>query len=218
MKVDNGAQGTKMVNVNYPANSKSKNVTEEKKVEKVIKGSVVKRKKSASKKVFESFVGEDVDTVMSYIVHDVLIPAAKNTITDMVQGGIEMLLFGERQGSRTRRDGNKSYVNYGSYSGSKRDSGRNDRRDVSRQNRARHNFDEICLDSRSEAEEVLSHLVDLVIDYGEATVADLYDLVGITGNFTDNKYGWKDLSSASVSVSRVRDGYIINLPRVKPLD
>ena len=38
----------------------------------------------------------------------------------------------------------------------------------------------------------------------------------VTVNFTDNKYGWKDLSSASVS--RVRDGYLLNLPRTVLLD
>ena len=83
-----------------------------------------------------------------------------------------------------------------------------ERREPSLRNRSRHNFDDIILDSRGEAEEVLSHLVDLVDDYGMASVADLYDLVGITSNFTDNKYGWTNLSSASVS--RVRDGYLID--------
>ena len=87
---------------------------------------------------------------------------------------------------------------------------------MSRTSRARHDFDEIILETRGEAEEVLSHLVDLTIDYQQATVADLYDLVGITSNFTDNKYGWTDLRSASVT--RVRDGYLINLPRTQILD
>lgn len=220
MEVDLGSEGRKTVKMDYPSNTRAKKETtekEERRVEKVISGHVVKRKKSLGKKFFETFIGEDIDTVSSYIIHDVLVPAAKSTISDMVQSGIEMLLFGEKKGSRTRRDGGRSYVSYNSYSSSyRRDDRRDDRRDVSSRNRARHNFDEIVLDSRGEAEEVLSCLVDLVIDYGEATVADLYDLVGVTGNFTDNKYGWRDLSSASVS--RVRDGYLLNLPKVKLLD
>ena len=37
--------------------------------------------------------------------------------------------------------------------------------------------------------------------------ADLYDLVGINGSYTDNKYGWTHLRSTDVQ--RVRDGYLL---------
>jgi hypothetical protein len=87
---------------------------------------------------------------------------------------------------------------------------------MSRTGRAKHDFDEVVLESRGEAEEVLSNLVDSIIDYGQATVADFYDLVGIATNFVDGKWGWTDLRNASVS--RVRGGYLINLPRTQPLD
>lgn len=212
MNVDIGAQGSKTVNVNFPSNSHR--AKEERKVEKVVTGKVALKKKSTGKKFLETFIGDDINSVSSYIIHDVLIPAAKSTISDMVQGGIEMLLFGERKGNRTRRDQGRSYVSYNSYSSQQ--PRRDERRDVTYRNRARHNFDDVILSSRGEAEEVLSHLVDLVIDYGQASVGDLYDLVGITGNFTDNKWGWTDLRSASVS--RARDGYLLNLPKPILLD
>lgn len=223
MKVDMGAQGTKTVSMDFPSNShktresKEETKAEQKKVAKITTCAVVTRKKGLWKRITETFIKDDVTSVSSYILHDVLIPAAKSTISDMVQGGIEMMLFGERKGSRTKRSGGQSYVSYNNYSSSRYDRDkRDDRREISPQNRARHNFDEIILTSRGESEEVLSHLVDLIIDYGQATVADLYDLVGMTGNFTDNKYGWVDLSSASVS--RVHDGYLLNLPKTLLLD
>ena len=200
-----------ILNSKFPSNAhrKKEEKLEPKKVEKVIKGRVLQKKKSFGKKLVETFIGEDINSVGSYILYDVLIPAAKSTISDMVQGGIEMLLFGERKGSRTKRDGNRSFVNYGGMSSSS--SYRREERYVKPQIRNTHNFDDIVLANRGEAEQVLSHLVDLVIDYGQASVADLYDLVGITSNFTDNKYGWDDLSSASVS--RSREGYLLNLPK-----
>ena len=43
------------------------------------------------------------------------------------------------------------------------------------------------------------------------SVADLYGLVGIDSEYTDNKYGWTNLSSASIKATR--DGYILDLPR-----
>ena len=57
---------------------------------------------------------------------------------------------------------------------------------------------------------------EMISVYGIVSVADLYDLIGVTGNYTDNKYGWTDIRSASVV--RVRDGYIVKMPKAMPLD
>lgn len=216
MKVDRGGYGTEIIQMDFPSNShKSKEETkkQEKKVEKVTSGKVVKQKKSLGKKFAETFLGDNIESVSSYIIYDIIIPAAKNMISDTVSNGIEMLLFGQTRGSRTRRDRGKSYVSYSNYY---KDRDRYRDRQISQRNRARHNFDDIILESRGEAEEVLSHLVDLTEDYGMASVADLYDLVGVTSNFTDNKYGWDNLSSGRVVP--VRGGYLLELPRPIVLD
>ena len=53
--------------------------------------------------------------------------------------------------------------------------------------------------------------------YGLVRVADFYDLVGVTGNYTDNKYGWTNIRSAEIV--RLRDGgYVIKLPRAMQID
>jgi len=213
---------------NFPSNSKTKKIeksAETPKVEKVITGSVKKQKRSFGKKMAETFLEDDSKSVGSYMVHDVLIPAGKSMICDIVGWGgfAEMMLFGgignKRGGSSIRREGNRSVTNYSaSYNqGMVRDSrDRSAGREISKLGRARHDFDEVILETRGEAEDVLAHLFDLTTDYGQATVADLYDLVGITSNFTDNKFGWTDLRGASVA--RVRGGYLINLPRTQALD
>lgn len=206
-----------MLKDTFPSNSKTiKKEPVKKDIKKVVTGKVKKKKKTFSKKMAETFLEDDTKSVSNYIIHDVIIPAAKGMISDMVGGGIEMLLFGERRGGRTTRDRGRSYVNYNSVSyRNDRDSKRD--KVISRSARARHDFDEIELETRGEAEEVLSHLVDLTIDYGMASVADLYELVGVESSFTDNKYGWTDLAGAYVG--RVRTGgYILNLPRTQPLD
>lgn len=214
---------------NYPSNTKGAKTAkkaksdpvkspDEKKTEKVVTGKVKQQKRSLSKRLAETFLEDDTKSVGSYILYDVLIPAAKDLISDMITGAVDMALFGERRrGARTIRDRGHSYTNYNaSYRGRQTGPALREERDISRGARARHDFGEIVLESRGEAEDVLSHLVDMTIDYGQATVADLYDLLGITSNFTDNKYGWTDLRNASVS--RVRGGYLINLPRTQPLD
>lgn len=175
-------------------------------VKRVIKGGIVERKKPLLMRAF----GENTRSVGNYILWDVLIPALKNTITDMVNNGIEMLMFGEPRGN-IRRDRGRSYV---SYSGFYKDRDREERR-IDR-TRNRHRFSEVVLESRADAEEVLSNLVDLVEDYGIATVADFYDLVGLSGEWADNKFGWDNLSRASVK--RVREGYILEMPKPFPID
>lgn len=87
---------------------------------------------------------------------------------------------------------------------------------MSQRGRARHDFDEIVLDERAEAEEVIDKLYEVVSRYEFATVADLYDLVGLPSNHTDHKWGWSDLRGAGVS--RIRDGYLLDLPDPEPLD
>lgn len=216
---------------NFPSNSKSQKAKsntekkpEERKVEKVVTGKVKRQKRGFGKKMAETFLEDNTRSVGDYVFHDVLIPAAKSMICDIVGWGgfAEMLLFGSvRGGSRTTRQGGKSYTSYGAFfsgggPGVRGPREQASRREMSRVGRAKHDFDEIVLESRGEAEDVLSHLVDMTIDYGQATVADLYDLVDITSDFTDNKYGWTDLRNASVS--RVRGGYLVNLPRAIPLD
>lgn len=195
----------------FPSNSHKYKQEKEKKVEKVIQGNVVTRKKPLGKKFSENFLGDDIQNVRGYIIFDVIIPAIKETISNVVSNGVEMLLFGEPKASKVGKK-NGSYVSYSNYYN------KSERRSSNINNReGRHDFRDIILETRGEAEEVLSNLVDLVYDYGSASVADLYDLVGITGNFTDNKYGWTDMSGASVSRAR-GGGYIIDLPKVCLLD
>ena len=79
-----------------------------------------------------------------------------------------------------------------------------------------YNFDEVTLNSRADAEQVLDNMIDITREYGAASDGDYCDLVGIDNNFTDYKYGWTDLTKTTVS--RTRDGYIINFPKPNKLD
>lgn len=192
----------------YKSNShRSKEIErEEKKVERVVSGKVKSKKKN---RFADTFISEDAASVKEYIIFDVLIPAAKNAISDMVTTGIQMMLYGEVRGTNKSKG---SKVSYSKYYDDRRD------RDYDRRSRTRsgYDYDEIILESRAEAEEVLNSMDDLLDRYGLVSVADLYDLVGITGNYTDNKYGWTSLRHASVQ--RLRDGYLLKLPRAIPLD
>ena len=204
----------------YPANShKAKSVPESenlpKKVEKITVGEVTRRKKPLGRRFLDTFFGGDAKGVLGYVLMDVLVPAAKDMAADAVSQGIERMIFGEaRSTSRrtgARPGGNNSYVSYNRYSTGNPIGRREEPREVSRKARGNHDFDEIILATRVEAEEVIGRLFDLVSQYEMATVADLYELVGVSGNYTDEKWGWTDVRGAGVT--RVRSGYLLDLPR-----
>lgn len=193
-------------------------VVEQKKNNKVVQGKVIRKKKGLGSRVKETFTGDDARSVGSYILFDVIIPAAKNMLADAASQGTERLLFGDvRSKSRSSSRGS-SYTSYGSMyrRSDNRDRDRDGRRELSNRARARHDFDDIIIESRSEAEDVLEQLSILIDDYDQAKVSDMYDLLGITANPTDDRWGWVNLRDGRVV--RVRQGYLLDLPAPVPLD
>ena len=146
------------------------------------------------------FVPEDVDDVKSYIFEDIVVPAVKDIILDAVRA-----FLGVSGNSRGGRSSTSSKISYRKYYDDR------DRRDSGNVSRTRtgYDYDDIILESRGEAEDVLERMDELIATYQVVSVADFYDLVGVSGNYTDNKYGWTDIRNASVI--RVRDGYMIKL-------
>ena len=67
-----------------PNSYKSKEASKEKKVEKIVKGTVKTKKKSEIRKFADIFISEDVGNVKSYVFNDVLVPAVKNAIVDIM--------------------------------------------------------------------------------------------------------------------------------------
>jgi hypothetical protein len=207
-----------MMEPEFPPNSKisKTNENQEKNITQVVSGGAVRRRKSLRKQFSETFVAGDIRTAIRYVAFDVLLPAAKDMVVDSFTQGIEKLIFGDsrRRGSTSPMAGPTGYVSYNRYSMAGRSSGPS--RALSRQARARHNFDEIILDDRVEAENVVDNLFELVSRYESATVADLYELVGLNSTHTDHKWGWTDLHGAGVT--RIRGGYLLDLPEPEPLD
>lgn len=176
----------------------------EKKVEKIVSGSVKSKKKNGIQKITDVFIPEDVENVKTYVFEDIVIPAVKDIILDTVRAFLGI----DKKSGKSSTASKVSYRNF--YE-------KDNRRNYSEiRTRIGYDYDDIILDNRGEAEDVLARMDELIATYDVVSVADFYDLVGITGNYTDNKYGWTDIRSASVI--RVRDGYMIKLPKALPLN
>lgn len=181
---------------------------EKPRLEKVIQGTVKTKKKSEVAKFRDVFIAEDAATIKTYLLVDVLLPALKNTIEDVVTNGIRMLLRGDT--SARKSSGGASKISY-----NRMYDRRDDRPSTNYRSRSAYEYDDIILETRGEAEAVIDRLCEAIDTYGQASVGDLNDLVGRTGNYTDNDYGWTNLNNARAI--RTRDGYVLDMPRVKPL-
>jgi len=207
---------------NYPANSHKSREPQKpadkdrEKIKRVTVGEAVQRKRPLGRRIADTFTGDDAKSVGSYLLFDVIIPAAKAMVSDAASQGVERMLFGEsrRASSGSGVPGRIGYNRM--YPGKATENSSNGRRELSSRARTIHNFDEVILGTRGEATEVLDCLTELVNNYDVAKVSDLYDLVGITGSYTDDKWGWYDLRGADVS--RVREGYLLNLPKTSPIE
>lgn len=213
--VDQGVGRKKLVDVSYPSNSKANKVAKPEKKERlkpVVTSEPIKRKKTLAQRIGASMINEDGGTVLQYLVGQVLLPAAKETITDLVSQGIERLLYGDSHRPRSSGGYRPNYTSYNRVRSGQRERDRDDRPRA----RGRYSFDDVILSTRGEAEEVLDQLRELIDNFDQATVGDFYDLCGMSQDFTDEKYGWDDLRDAKIR--RIRDGYLLDLPRPIPLD
>lgn len=181
----------------------------EKQIEKVVRNKVKTKKKSELTKLTDIFVTEDINSVKSYVFMDIVVPAIKKAISDVVTNGVDMILYGET--GRTKKTRSGDYVSYRSYS----DSSTKRRSDDNRM-RSRFDFDDIVFDGRGDAEAVLEQMDNIIDRYGMVSVADMYDMADLTQPYTAHRYGWTNLRGAEVV--RVREGYIIKLPKAMPID
>lgn len=197
----------------FKSREPQKPVEEPRKIEKVVTGPVKVKKKSGVSKFFSTFFTEDFPKIKEFTISDVLVPTFKKVITDIVTNGINMVMYGADAG-RNRTTNSPvtkiAYKNYTSYSNSNAGF-------VRPATRTTYSYDEIIFTNRGEAEMVLSQMDEIISKYGIVKVADYYDLVGTSGSYTDNNYGWMDLRSAQVC--RLSNGeYTIKLPKAIPLD
>lgn len=184
----------------YPGNSDR--AKEKKDIVSVAKARV--KRESTAKKVVGEIIREDARSVGETVLWDVIIPTVKNLISDTVTRGIESMLYGGDSRPRSRSS-------YSDYSGYSRPKGTRDRPAERRERRsARHaepERNEIIFDTRSDANDVIDRMSDLIDQYGQVSLADLNALIGASSNFIDDNWGWTDMGS--FDVRQVRDGFML---------
>lgn len=181
----------------YKTKMENNALAEKPKAQKIVSGQAKLKKKG----FFDFLVSEDASSVKSYLLSDVLVPNIKRLIQELVTSGINQLLYGNDY-KPSKSSNSTSRVSYNNFSN----------QTVNQPKRLKGNdIIEIEVDTYTDSQNVIYQLQALVDQYNQATIADLYDLVGIDGDFTDNNYGWKDLTR--VSVIPYGRKFIIRMPR-----
>lgn len=197
------------------AQNKTRMESEKKELNKVVEGKIIQKKKPIHKRFAERFFGQDIPDLKEYMADEILIPGVKNLLGSIVDGigngfmdFLNMAIFGTVQ----RRGGisSRPYTSYGSYySGNSR---RDTRRPTPNTVHPKKMFDDLIFETRADADKVLRSLFDVLEAYGRVSVADLNQLLGVTGQWSDNNWGWDNLAGADIR--RERDGYLLSLPDV----
>lgn len=183
--------------------------SERPKVEKVVTGNAKKKKQSFANKMANTFAPGDVDSVKNYIWADVLVPSIKRAISDIVCNGINMIL-GEPSGSKRNSESRAAKVSYRSYYD-------DERREPKNRLSQTYDYDDVIFETRADAEEVLYRMEEMLEHFEVVSIADFLEMSGFKPVYTDHKYGWTRSNINGVRVERVRDGYIIRLPRATNL-
>ena len=210
---------------NYPSNSYKQGThasqnnnankpAEQKRAQKVISGTATIKKKTGLSKFASDFISEDAGSVKDFVLYDILVPSAKRAISEMFKGAIDIFLYGKT--SANKPSGPAGNISYNRMYKPQVNSYMN-QNTMPHQNRSTYSYNNIVLPNRADAELVLDSMFEILDQYGMVRVADLYDLVGETGSYTDNNYGWTNLSEAHVA--RLNEGgYWIKLPRAIPIN
>lgn len=181
----------------------------EKKIEPVVSGKAVVKKRTGITRLADVFLPEDVDSVKTYIIFDILIPKIKSGIHDIVSEAWDSFCgISGRSGSR----GTASKVSYVSYDNYSRD------KQPENPRRSGVNYEEIVFPTRGDAESVYDRMAELCDTFNAVSVADMYELADVPNdNYTLNKYGWTSMEGAQV-IRLSGGGFAIKMPKARPFD
>lgn len=205
------------VSVSYPSNSyKSKEKSAAEPVKKVAHGTAVRRKKSLKDRIMNwLFVNEE--DYEDFVYEDIIRPAILDALGDISHNAIEavrdtvdIVLFGSVKGARRRRGGYFRTSYDDDYWDRERRSRRHDRdRDDDKRYSRRSDDVAAKVESRSEAVDLVQAMQERVHDYKVASVLNFYDMADMPTRPVDDNYGWDLGHPFDATISRVRDGYIV---------
>lgn len=181
-----------------------------------------KVKKRGWRKFVNSFFAADFETVKKTAWKEVIAPGIRDLVFETGSNALSMFLFGDTAGvGRGRSRGTHYESIYNSRSNVGRAAATRNSKPTSSNKRRSipgpYSYEEVCCETRADAKDLIDNMRDIVETYGYISVMDLYDLAEMDTEFTDQNYGWDDVSGASI-YKAAPDEYIIKMERPIPLN
>ena len=172
-------------------------------------------------KFFEGTIGD----VTYYLINDLAVPQIKKGVLS----AIEIIFFGGASGRNYSSGGSSSsnvpYSSYNSYYIGKNqtavsNSSRPSSNSVVNELKRDCNPNNITLADRGDAESVLYELQKTIEDYDQVSVGTLFELVGLSTDWTSQNYGWskKRGGLGNARVKGTAEGWKLVLPDPYPID
>lgn len=202
---------------------KEKKDLPEKKIEKVVTGDVVIKKPGLRHKFRNVFLGGDVKTAIAYVIGETVMPAIRNMLSDSIKGATDRMIYGTDTYRTNRRSGYNPHVNYSRPANPlapimrdpRMSSGRLPDQPPLPMSHDSQPGGDIYFQTREEALMVLETMNEVVDQYDAVTLADLYEMCGMSSSYTDNKQGWTFVKNGEVR--HTRNGWVLNLPPLEIL-
>ena len=199
---------------NSPGEKIEKQSEERTKLTKVVSGKAEKKEPSELKKLWNTFVVGDPEMVRKYILKNVIEPAIRNTLWDTITKGLRLFLFNNEDEERPI---GKTSIPARSIDFTRFAKMPMPEPEPLYEKPIKHSYEGLVYETKADAACVLAGLKDRIAYCQSTSVGDLYELSGREDliDFTDYKFGWRDLSNAYVQEGR--SGYYLKLPKPRPL-
>ena len=168
-------------------------------------------------KFFKGGASQDAKDIGAYVVEDIILPSIRDLVFAVITQGATKAIYGDAKPP-------KRMSGYTQYSSATRVTRLGDDRagfNVSERRQSAYQsmnraYEDLRFDDYLDAQNILDHMNDYLDTYKAISVADLYDMCGITPTYQDNTYGWESLGTARVEFVRGNQ-YRLHLPRPKKL-
>ncbi len=192
-----------------------------KKIETIVTTPVIVQKRGIFRRMKDTLVEVDFKSTVAYVIADVLIPAAKETVFDALVKGGSYSIFGDRSvrgRGRTYHSSDESHVTYsrGIDRGSRSMGLGRHAPEPQRGSRShRYGIDNFIIVDKQEAELIVESMLNAIEEFEYVSVADLNEMIGIKPHPIDYKWGWTRVDG--VEIHQVSQGYLIDLPEPEAL-
>lgn len=191
-------------------------------VAQVTTAQAVPHKRGLGRKFKQVFIQGTARETADFMVSDIIVPAVQDMLYDALEGGLRRMIHGES--TRGRRSSTLpsgysavGHVDYRGMSTKAPSQQAPAQRMLSRRSRSGHNFSDILIPTRREADDVLEMLYECLSRFGSVSVGDLYEATGIQTSHVDYKWGWTSLDKVKM-IRKGDRGYMLDLPEPETLN